>query len=344
MCWLLILIFTLTRGNNSVYKMKKKILLIAASCFMLLGVAAQKNNDRSTFRIVGYYSLKSAMTADLSAVPFDKLTHINLYFLNPDSLGNFQKDLALLRPFIQAAHAKNVKVLPSIAGGGKHPYYHHLLKSDKRDKLISDLLAIVLENEFDGIDVDIEGSDIDENYENFAVGLAKVFKPHKKLVTSAIAVFYKDVLSDKALAQYDFVNVMSYDHTGPWTPAKPGPHSTYEHALADLDYFATVRKIPKNKLVLGVGFYGYAFGPRLDSPASDMTYGEILAAFPGSENADEWPMPGGATIYYNGMSTIKKKTALAKEKASGIMIWQLQGDAPGEKSLLKLIHAEAYSK
>ena len=324
--------------------MKKEIFLITICCSTLLGVAAQKNKDRATFRIVGYYSLKAAMAADLSTVPFDRLTHINLYFLNPDSLGNFQKDLALLRPFIQAAHARNVKVLPSIAGGGKHPYYHRLLMNDKRDKLISDLLAIVLENDFDGIDVDIEGSDIDENYENFAVGLAKVFRPHKKLVTSAIAVFYKDVLSDKALAQYDFVNVMSYDHTGPWTPTKPGPHSTYEHAVADLDYFATIRKIPKNKLVLGVGFYGYAFGPKPESPASDMTFAEILAAFPGSENADEWAMPGGATIYYNGFATIKKKIGLAKEKASGIMIWQIQGDAPGEKSLLKLIHDEAYLK
>jgi hypothetical protein len=55
-------------------------------------------------------------------------------------------------------------------------------------------------------------------------------------------------------------------------------------------------------------------------------------------------MPGGATIYYNGFATIKKKIGLAKEKASGIMIWQIQGDAPGEKSLLKLIHDEAYSK
>ncbi len=320
--------------------MKLKSLLIT---FIILISQSQAQN-KSTFKIVGYYSLKSALTADVATVPFNKLTHINLFFLNPDTLGNFNQDLSSITPFIQAAHANNVKVLPSIAGGGRHNYYHSILKDDKRSKFVQDLLQIVLKYNFDGIDVDIEGSDIDENYEKLAIELSKAFRPHKKLVTSAIAVFYKDVLSDKALAQYDFMNIMSYDHTGPWTPSKPGPHSTYDHAVADLDYFHTVRKIPANKMVLGVGFYGYGFGPTLTSPAISMNFGDILAKYPGSENFDQLNMPDSSILYYNGIPTIRKKTALAKQMASGIMIWQILGDAPGETSLLQAIHDEAYKK
>ena len=55
-------------------------------------------------------------------------------------------------------------------------------------------------------------------------------------------------------------------------------------------------------------------------------------------------MPGGKILYYNGINTIKQKTALAKEKASGIMIWQLQGDASGAHSLLHAINEVAYGK
>ena len=150
---------------------------------------------KSNFRVVGYYSLKSAMETDLKAFPFELLTHINLYFLNPDTLGNFNQDLSRLAPFIEAAHKNHVKVIPSIAGGSQHPYYHALLRDDKRAKFINDLLQIVLNYNFDGIDVDIEGSDIDENYESFAVDLTRVFHDHNKLVTAAIAVFYKDVLA-----------------------------------------------------------------------------------------------------------------------------------------------------
>lgn len=315
-------------------------LLLLALCSMQFVAKGQSNNDSSQFRIVGYYSLKVAMTTDPSTVPFDQVTHINLYFLNPDSAGNFNQDFSTLVPFIKAAHAKKIKVLFSIAGGGPHSYYHALLKDDKRPKLINDLLKIAMKYDFDGIDVDIEGSDIDENYENFAIELANALRPHNKLITAAIAVFYKDVLSDKALAQYDFVNVMSYDHTGPWAPQKPGPHSTYDQAVADLDYFRIVRNIPKTKIGLGVPFYGYGFGPQLTSTPSSMSYCQILAEFPYAYSSDTLLMPGGAILYYNGIQTIRKKTELAKEKASGIMIWQLLGDAPGEESLLKAINKE----
>src|SRR5262245_10091170 len=163
-----------------------------------------------------------------------------------------------------------------------------------------------------------------------------------KLITSAIAVFYKDQLSDAALAQYDFVNIMSYDHTGPWRPERPGPHSTYEQAAEAIEYFGVTRKIPKEKLVLGVPFYGYGFGPELTSPAVTMTFKDIVAAFPGSDEVDQWNRPDGKILYYNGLPTIRRKTALAREKASGIMIWQILGDAPGDKSLLAAISAEAY--
>jgi chitinase len=284
------------------------------------------------------------MSVNLASVPFDKLTHVNLSFLNPDTSGTFTQDLAPLIPFIQAAHAQGVKVLPSIAGGGRHEYYHKLLRDDLRPKFIRDLVDIAVKYDFDGIDVDIEGRDIDENYEIFVVELKKALKAKKKLTTSAIAVFYKNQLSDRALKQYDFVTLMSYDHTGPWTPSKPGPHSTYEHAVADLNYFRFDRKIPKNKIVLGVGFYGYGFGPELTSKPSSMNYGQIVKIFPGAENSDQVTMPNGQIMYYNGVETMKKKVQLAREKASGIMIWQILGDAPGDKSLLNLINDFGYKK
>jgi chitinase len=237
----------------------KPCLLILVLAFLLSAARAQT----SAFRVVGYYSLQSAMKEDFKNVPFDKVTHINLYFLNPDSSGNFKYDLSALIPFIKTAHNKNVKVLASIAGGGRQPYYAKLLKDNKRAMLINNLLSIVQQFDLDGIDIDIEGGDIDENYDNLVIELAESLHQHKKLITAAIAVFYKGEFTDKALAQYDFVNVMSYDHTGPWAPEKPGAHSTYAHAVEDLSYFKIERRIPKEKLTLGVPFYGHGLDPPL---------------------------------------------------------------------------------
>jgi len=324
--------------------MKFRLSLLFPVIILLLSSAmGQPLNDKTQFKIVGYYSLRSAMT-DSFNVPFDKVTHINLWFLNPDTVGNFTQDFSLLQPFINAAHAKNVKVLASIGGGSSHPYYHSLLREDKRAMFINNLTAVVFKYNLDGIDVDLEGSDIDENYESFVTELAKVLRSKNKMITAAIAVYYKDALSDKALSQYDFVNVMSYDRTGSWRPDKPGPHSTYANAVEDLEYFGNERSIPKEKMVLGVPFYGYGFGPELTSPALSMDYGQILTAFPQAESSDEFKTPEGKILYYNGVATIKQKTVLAKEKASGIMIWQLQGDAPDKHSLLNAINKVAYEK
>jgi chitinase len=315
-------------------------LLVLTAC----SVTKQTAKSDTSFKVVGYYSLQAAMTDTLEHVPFDKLTHINLWFLNPDSSGNFTQDFSALAPFINAAHAKGVKVLASIGGGSPHPYYHALLKDDKRPTFVKDLVGIARTYNLDGLDVDLEGPDIDENYERFVTELATALRAQNKLLTAAVAVYYKDALSDKALAQYDFVNVMSYDRTGSWSPEKPGPHATYANAVEDLDYFGVQRAIPKEKLVLGVPFYGYGFGPELTSPAISMNYSDIITQFPGAEATDEYKMPDGKILYYNGLPTIRQKTALAKEKASGVMIWQVKGDTTGKLSLLQAIHETANGK
>ena len=87
----------------------KSFLLIPVLCFSL--ISAQPPDKKTSFKIVGYYSLKAALAGDQKEVPFDQLTHINLWFLNPDSAGNFTRDLSGLIPFVNAAHRKNVKVL-----------------------------------------------------------------------------------------------------------------------------------------------------------------------------------------------------------------------------------------
>ena len=161
-----------------------------------------------------------------------------------------------------------------------------------------------------------------------------------KLLQQQLLYILKTVISEEALAQYDFVNLMSYDHTAASAPDKPGPHSSYMQAVSDLAYFRIVKGISKDKITLGVPFYGYGFGPSLIKRGITLNYEDIVEKYPGAEFKDETVTRDSNTIYYNGIPTIKMKTALAKEEASGIMIWQLSGDAPAPKSLLDAINDE----
>ncbi|MBK6389075.1 MAG: hypothetical protein IPK94_19640 [Saprospiraceae bacterium] len=294
----------------------------------------------ASFKIVGYYSLKAAMS-DPDTKSFKYLTHINLWFFNPDTLGHFTQDLAAITPFIRKAHKRNIKVLFSLGGGSKQSQYHRLLQDDQRAGFIENILSELRKYDLDGIDVDLEGSDIDENYEKFIVEMASKLHANQKLITAAVAVYYKNQFTDLALSAYDFVNIMSYDRTGPWRPDKPGPHATFTHAVEDLRYFGEERNIPKGKMTLGVPFYGYGYGPSLESKAISMSFDKIVNTYPDADQVDEWLLPDGKLLYYNGVPTIQQKTRLASQKASGIMIWQVLGDATGKKSLLKAIYQAA---
>lgn len=328
--------------------MKTKLSLVLVPVILLVTLQSHSQvihkKAKKDFKVVGYYLLnallRDTIQNDSNYAFLDKVTHVNIAFINPDTTGNFTHDLPI-DSFIKRAHNKNVKVLPSIGGGGPHTYYSALLEDDKRKMFINNLVSLVLKYDFDGVDVDLEGNDIDANYEAFVTELEIALRPSGKLMTAAIATAYKDKLSDKALQQFDFLNVMSYDRTGPWNPDRPGPHSPYNMAEEDLEYWGKTRAIPKEKLVLGLPFYGYGFGSS-GGPVASMNYKEIVASYPALAAADTLILPDQRIMYYNGSSTIKKKTELAMQKASGVMIWQLLGDAPGENSLLQLIHNIAY--
>jgi chitinase len=289
---------------------------------------------RSNFRVIGYLPLHSIENGMGINFDFSRINYLNIAFINPNQNANFTVTPALSN-VVSAAHAKKTKVLVSIGGGSAPAYYSSLLSDTLRSTLINNLVKFVADNNLDGVDVDLEGERIDNNYEAFVTGLSTALKSKNKLLTSAVATAYMSKYTDSALAVYDFINIMSYDKTGPWRPANPGPHSPYDMAVSDLDYWTNARGIAKEKLSLGVPFYGCGFGA---SAPADINFKDLVAQYPGSENTDQVTVAGGGIIYYNGIPTIKNKTTLALQKAGGIMIWQLMGDGAGNNSLLNTIN------
>lgn len=286
------------------------------------------------FKVIGYLFSHGDLDAASAKLDLRKITHLNIAFINPDSNGVFTAPQGLAAT-VKRAKANKVKVLFSLAGGNPPVYLKTLIKDGKRARLVKAIADFIRLNGLDGIDVDLEGDFIDDNYEAFIVELAAVLKPQHKLLTSAVASWTGDKISDRALELFSFINVMAYDHTGPWNTTKPGQHSSFEDAKSDFDYWNITRAIPAAKLTLGLPFYGYGFGTDI---ASDMTYGDIVKTYPGAALTDTVSVAGKGTFYYNGIPTITQKLNYAKlKKAGGVMIWQLFGDAEGENSLLTLI-------
>jgi chitinase len=305
----------------------RKFILTGALYLSVLFLSAQ-------FRVIGYLPVGGDLQAEIKQVDLKKITHLNLAFINPDSTGVFMQ-LAGLDSLIAQAHINGVKVCMSMGGGSAPFYFHHLLTPDLRDSLVGNIIQFAVANHFDGVDVDLEGSFIDENYDVFLTALRRALTANRKLLTIAIATAYAESITDHALEQPDFINIMSYDKTGPWTPDKPGEHAPFSMALQDVEYWSTTRGIAKNRLSLGLPFYGYQFSP---TSVNGLAFSEIVSLNAAAVNNDTVILPDGSVIYYNGIPTIQSKTNLALQQLGGVMIWQLLQDATGNASLLNTVY------
>jgi GH18 family chitinase len=289
-------------------------------------------------KVVAYVPNWIDVKSFAETIDYAKITHIDIAFENPvndrGDLSFNPKDDVL----IAKAHANNVKVLVSIGGGAAagnktlQARYFDLISDAKRVGFAVKLSTYVADHGFDGLDVDIEGPSINKDYGAFIRDLSAVMKPKGQLLTAALSQGYggKSV-PDSVFEQFDFVNVMAYDGAGSWNPNAPGQHSSMEFAKRNVEYWLK-RGLPPSKTVLGVPFYGYGFGKAFRR--GSYGYSAIVAKYPEAASVDQV----GETIWYNGVPTIEAKTAYAIDrKLAGMMIWSLDNDVKGEKSLLDAI-------
>lgn len=327
----------------------KHLYKICLVCMLpLIMIGCRKNDDTpkpqktaandtiapASFRVVGYMQTWEIEEGDAKNYDMAKINYLNIAFYIPNQDGTFSP-IQNIDDVIASAHAAKVKVLLSLGGGSTPSYITSFLAPAARAAFIDSLMNLVAVHNYDGIDIDLEGDRINSNYEGFVADLSAAVKAKGKLLTAAIATWERDSFTDTALSYFDFVNVMSYDKTGPWDPSDPGPHAPYGMAESDLNYWGTTRGITKDRLNLGLPFYGYGFGAGV---RSNYNYNQIAGSYPDAYRRDQVTVAAGGTIYYNGVPTIKKKCVLAWQRTGGVMIWDLLSDVPtGKESLLNAI-------
>ncbi len=305
--------------------------------FLLLSFIFLANNTNAQFRIVGYLNTWDNFPKSAATINYSQITHMNIAFANPDEKGNLTS-FAGLQGVADNAHQHNVKVLMSLGGAelsGTKKNWIYLTLPQNVQAFCNRLLLYVKNNHLDGVDVDLEGDIIGKDYGGFIHILATTFHPQGKIVTAAVATWFEQQIPASTFADFDFVNIMSYDETGPWDTAHPGPHSPYYKAVNDLAFWAG-KGLPPAKTNLGVPFYGWGFYNKTSE--EEYAYKDIVSQYKGAEFTDKV----ADTIYYNGMITMGRKTKLAMQQAGGVMIWQLTEDAEGKKSLLNEIYSASH--
>ena len=309
--------------------------------------------------IIGYLPMFKDYRPTLASVDMTKLSHINIAFVNPDANGRIVKgdrmacvdsyDGSMLpaqniADIVETAHKGSVKVLISL-GGGQIPAcsgaWTDLLSAEKRTVLVDELVKFADDYDLDGIDIDLEWdvlTAIDKagEYVPFTAELGAALHARGKLLTCATASNEGGMVPLGSVPYFDYVNVMSYDGVGPTWGEPGGEHASLQMAKDDLAVWRA-RGVPKDRLILGVPFYGQGFSDY----AADNDYKDILQKFgPTAAEVDVQGMrcAGCSYVTYNGRPTLRVKAKLAHDQAGGIMIWELTADAAGTDSLLEAVH------
>ena len=312
--------------------------IIIFSCSKDEIIEDENNNPNSTnAMVVGYFP---SWRFDLNnQINYCKITHLNLAFANPDSNGN------LVMPDISSVvnRAKsenpNIKICISIGGGilttEQANNWSNLIDNPQNiPTIVAKIVEYVLNNNLDGVDVDLEWQYVTSGYSNFVINLNTELDKHSKIITAALpgTTKYTNITAN-ALQVFDFIHIMAYDFKGPWKPTDAGQHSSYSHAEQSINFWKNSIGVSGKKLTLGVPFYGYDFTN--SSNVSAFTFSSMV-----SSNTSYADIDNVGSKFYNGRPTIRSKVKLASNKVNGIMIWELGQDSFTEYSLLKTIHKE----
>jgi Glycosyl hydrolases family 18/Ricin-type beta-trefoil lectin domain-like len=336
-------------------KTKNALKCAAVSCMSIaiLFSAACRKDEVSKSSIQSLATANKSGNASLSAVPGGK--RVFAYFAQNDHdygkwIDSVQTDLvtdlciigeqydsqgvlpttASITQFNTKAHLLGLRTFISI--GGAYSYGATLLQPANRPAYIHNLVVYLVNNNFDGIDLDYEGSQITSNYNDFVVQLSDSLRAHSKLLAMAIARYQGDVISTAAYGRLDFLNPMIYDYTHPGSPQS---HATFSQYKSDVDYF--LAKVPAAKMNAGIP--GYAWTYVNGQPTNQVGFNAAVAHDVNLAFVNHATISATEQWFYDGHPAIRQKVAYAVTKnLGGVMFFHISCDTRDSRtSLLKLI-------
>lgn len=341
----------------------------------------------SRYRLVAY--VHGGTPEALAQIGAEKLTHINYAFANVTPSAEVvledPEDGARLAALVGLREGNpDLKILLSVGGWSWSENFSDAALTDtSRERFAQSAVAVVRAHDLDGLDLDWEypgqrGEDNvfrPEDRETFTLLLAAVraaldavatqdgrVSPYQLTIAAGANQTYLDH-TDMAAAQrhLDFVNLMTYDFHGSWTP-RTGHHSNLRPSSAtpgtpsasDAVERFVAAGVPPEKIVLGAAFYGRGWtgvtpedgglGQPYTGENISLGYGELAERFieqdgyrrfwdDEAEAPTLWNADERVLITYDDETSIERKAEYVKTQGlGGLMYWQ-HGHDPAERLL-----------
>lgn len=214
-----------------------------------------------------------------------------------------------------------------------------------RETHVNSVVALVQNEDFDGIQIDYEdlpAADRDA-FSAFLAVLGTGLRSAGKVLYVTVHVKEDDTGYDErnraqdyaAIGQAaDLVCLMAYDWH--WSTGPSGPIAPYDWVDRVLRY--SVTQIPPQKLVLGVGLFGYDW---VETTADNVTWRQVVALAAQHQVDEQWDVGAQSphfhyTVngvehdvwYENGRSVTAKLDLARRYGLQGVEFWRLGGEDP----------------
>ena len=292
-------------------RLSRSSLLLAVLAYLAshLVVAA----ELPEFRVIAY-------VAGWSPPPIihaEKLTHINFAFARIGADGKVAFENPRFAPVLESLVAlkqqnPRLKVLISIGGWEADGFSDAALTDASRNAFAQSAIDLMRRHRADGIDLDWEypGQGVagikyrPEDKQNFTLLLKAVREQldaasdaegrkesdrYLLTIASADREYFDHTEMDRLYVHLDWINVMGYDFFNSLTPTTghhAGLYASAHAAPTDRNADASIRQhlaagIPREKLVLGVAFYGRGFaGVKPENDGLNQPYKRYEAEHP----------------------------------------------------------------
>jgi hypothetical protein len=278
--------------------------------------------------VVGGYFPYWRTTANVN---FNHYNYLYFAFVFPTVTGGIESSTArktVFNSFNTATKNTNAKKLISVGSTGMVAMAKD---SIARGKFADTLRKFCRNNHYNGIDVDWEAIDNITDKINYNA-LIKVIKQTidttdlELVITVGFSEYWMQWYDNKALLEADFLQIMIYDQTGTWPVSPYGNHSSMDHFKQAENYWVG-RGFSRDKMVMGLPYYGYKFKDETGGIATAITYSDIVKQFPAIKSSDNTLIDGTGNYLFNGVDLIKEKINYAIDNGfKGVFVWEIAQD------------------
>lgn len=259
-------------------------------------------------------------------------------------------DAAGERALADRLQAVGLQVIPTIANttnGLWDPKTVSLVIGDtaRRQNHVQAVVSLVTTERFDGIQIDYEDLTADDrdSFSAFVTELAESLHAVGKVLYVTVHVKEDEAGYDARNRSQDYaaigkaadrVCLMAYDWH--WSTGPSGPIAPYDWVDRVLRY--SVTQIPPEKILLGVGLFGYDW---VGSAATNLTWRQVVALAATNRADEAWDVGAQSphftyTVegvkhdvwYENGRSAQAKFDLAVRYRLGGVELWRLGGEDP----------------